>query len=350
MRVRAVDVNLVAQEEYLAGGLGGIARYCREQSANLERIKPVGSCVRITGIREDGLLGMFSTKALGPGFRPSSRITHNLTERPLIPARRDNTVLINTAHEFQRILYPEITRAEGRLISEMPGYLLKKSYMRDILKGDYIIAVSGQTKSEAMRLGFENEVFVVNLGIGDEFMRGRKRIPRKPGKLKVGYIGAVRKRKGIGMLLESMKHLGDDFELRIYGTVFDRYRNEFERLMRTARNATYMGIAPQGGLVDLYDSFDAFVMPSVYEGFGLGILEAQARGVPVIISGKGMLPRETSRYCMKADNAEGIAKILWRLKDIGYDDSLRRTAMKYARSFTWMKTAEKTLKVYEGVS
>ena len=344
---RVLDVNLVAQEEYLGTGLGGITRYCHEQVKNLQHISPSGSGIHITSINESGPLGMLSTKALGLGFRPSSKIMHNMTERPLIPIRRNNTIIINTAHEFQRILYPEVTRAEGRLLSEIPSYWMKKSYMWDMLKADCLIATSTQTRDEALKLGFDNDVFVVNLGVGDEFLCKTRNPNRQRGKFTVGYIGAVRRRKGVDILMEGMNYLDDGFDLRMYGTIFNRYRNEFDVLLRTAKNTKYCGTIAANRLVDTYDSFDALVMPSMYEGFGLGILEAQARGIPVIINSKGKVPRETSRYCMKADSPTGIAKLLWHLKDKGYDGNLRKTAMRYAKGFTWMRTADETLKIYE---
>ena len=346
MVVNAVDVNLIAQEEYLGDGLGGITRYCREQVKNLQNISPEDSRIRVTSINESGSLGMFSAKALGLSFRPSSKITHNMTERPLIPIRRSSTALVNTAHEFQRILYPEVTKVEGRLLSEMPSYWMKKSYMWDILKADYLITTSTQTRDEAVELGFDNDVFVVNLGVGDEFLGKTRHSDQKRMKFTIGYIGAVRKRKGVSTLMESMNYLDDGFRLRMYGMVFNRYREEFNSLLKASKNTKYYGTIAANRLVDTYDSFDVLVMPSMYEGFGLGILEAQARGIPVIINSKGKVPRETSRYCMKADGPEGIAKLLWHLKDKGYDEKLRSTAMKYARGFTWMRTAEETLNVY----
>jgi len=342
-----MDVNLVAQVEYLDGSPGGISRYCYEQTRNIATCMPRNARVRVTSIRRRFPLGMLSTKIAGLGFRQGPGILHNLTEMPLIPSRKDKgAMLVNTAHEFQRILYPEITRAEGRLPSEMPGYLVKKSYMWDILKGDCIIASSTQTRSEARTLGFDNEVFVVNPGVAGEFLSGPGRRRRK-GAFRVGYIGAVRQRKGIETLVKSMDYLNDDFELRIYGMIFDRFRDDFNRIMKGARNTRYCGVAPRSALVRLYDGLDAFVMPSLYEGFGISILEAQARGIPVVVDSWGMLPRETAMHCIKADGAERIASVLWRLKEKGYSERSRRTAKAYARSFTWKRTAEETLRAYE---
>lgn len=343
---KTIDVNLVTQGEYLSGGVGGIGRYCREQVKNIKRIAPADSRVKTTSIVEGRYLGMLETKVLGLSFKPVSKITHNLTERPLTPIRRRETVLVNTAHEFQRILYPEITKTEGRLVSEMPGHWLKMSYMWDMLKGDCIIATSSQTKEEARKLGFDGDIFVVGLGVGREFFRTAK--SRSSGKgFIIGYIGAIRKRKGINMLIDSMNYLDSGFGLKMYGRIFNRYNDEFNMLMKNAKNSKYCGVVSSAGLVDVYDSFDAIVMPSEYEGFGLGILEAQARGLPVIVNGKGKIPKETTRYCLRADNAEEVARLLSRLKDRGYNSSKKKAAMDYARSFTWRKTAKETIDVYQ---
>jgi glycosyltransferase involved in cell wall biosynthesis len=338
------------QSEYLnSGNLGGISRYCQELTRSIPLLlKPSGARVSVTSIPETQF-GMLSTKIKGLTFRPSSRIIHNLTERPLIPLRRGGSILVNTAHEFQRILYPEITKAEGRLPSEMPSYWIKKSYQLDILKGDCLVANSSQTRDEAVRLGFKGDIFVVNPGVSAEFSKEKKVKPR--GKdFVIGYIGTIRKRKGIGMLVESMAHLDPSFKLKIYGTVFRRYEKEFSGILREAKNTEYCGVAPDVGIVDVYDHLDAFVMPSVYEGFGLGILEAQARGLPVIVNGKGLLPLETSRYCYKADGASQIANTLLEIKRNGYDERTRKAAEAYSRGFTWERTAKEMIKVYEKLS
>jgi len=111
----------------------------------------------------------------------------------------------------------------------------------------------------------------------------------------------------------------------------------------------FMGFAPEEKIVDIYDSFDAFVFPSLYEGFGLPILEAQARGLPVIIYKYAKIPKEVRRYCFEAESPEHMAQIIEQLKENGYDEKERKKAMEYARSFTWEKTAKMTLKVYKKV-
>ena len=111
----------------------------------------------------------------------------------------------------------------------------------------------------------------------------------------------------------------------------------------------FKGYVPENKLVQTYDKFDVFVQPTLYEGFGLPILEAQARGLPVIIYKKGRIAKEVRKYCIEVDSPEHMAQIILHLKENGYNEKQRKRAMEYARSFTWEKLARGTLAVYKRV-
>ncbi|MEM3860160.1 MAG: glycosyltransferase, partial [Candidatus Micrarchaeaceae archaeon] len=114
-------------------------------------------------------------------------------------------------------------------------------------------------------------------------------------------------------------------------------------------NVSLMGYLKEKDKVKTYDSFNAFIFPSLYEGFGSPILEAQARGLPVIIYKYGKIPKEVRKYCFEAESPEHMAQIIEELKENGYNERLKKKAIKYARSFTWEKTAKETLGVYKTV-
>ena len=109
-----------------------------------------------------------------------------------------------------------------------------------------------------------------------------------------------------------------------------------------------MGFAPEERLIDIYESFDAFVYPSLYAGLELELLEAQSRGVPVIMYAGGNITKE-AKYHFAAKDEQDMADIIMRLKKNGFDENMRIKASDYAKSFTWKKTAENTLKVYEEI-
>ena len=110
-----------------------------------------------------------------------------------------------------------------------------------------------------------------------------------------------------------------------------------------------MGFVPEEKIVEIYDPSDVFMFPSLYDSFGLPILEAQSRGLPVIIYKYGKIPKEVRRYCFEAESPEHMAQIIEQLKANGYNEKERKKAMDYARSFTWEMTARETLEVYKKV-
>jgi glycosyltransferase involved in cell wall biosynthesis len=100
----------------------------------------------------------------------------------------------------------------------------------------------------------------------------------------------------------------------------------------------------------LFALADAFVFPSFYEGFGLPVLEAMARGVPVACSDRASLPEVAGDAALLFDPADpaAIAAALGRLlSDPAEADRLRTAGRARAATFTWARTAELTLASYE---
>jgi alpha-1,3-rhamnosyl/mannosyltransferase len=106
-------------------------------------------------------------------------------------------------------------------------------------------------------------------------------------------------------------------------------------------------------LACLYTGAAAFVFPSLYEGFGLPILEAMACGCPVICSNAASLPEVAGKAALLVDptDAEGLAHAL----DIVLTDSKLRKAMiqrgmERTSQFSWQETAVRTLEVFNQVA
>ncbi|MGC8648898.1 MAG: glycosyltransferase, partial [Candidatus Micrarchaeia archaeon] len=214
---------------------------------------------------------------------------------------------------------------------------------------DYIIAVSTQTKEEAIKLGFDKkDIFVVNLGIDKRFLKNKLKRERNKANFVVGYLGAMRKRKNLEFAIKAFNLISDP---KIKFDIWGKKEYEYEHLTSVSKNKNinFKGFAPEDKIVYIYDSFDAFVFPSFHEGFGMPILEAQARGLPVIIYKNAMIPKEVRKYCIEAESPEHMAQIIENLKKNGYDEKLRKEAMEYARNFTWDDTIKKIVDVYKDV-
>ena len=112
-----------------------------------------------------------------------------------------------------------------------------------------------------------------------------------------------------------------------------------------------LGFIPQQDLVLLYNEATVFAMPSLYEGFGLPILEAMSCGCPVISSKEGSLGEIAgdAAYFVDAYNIDDIAGGIKKVfEDKSMQKSLSDKGLLRAKKFTWKKTAEETMKVYSG--
>jgi glycosyltransferase involved in cell wall biosynthesis len=115
----------------------------------------------------------------------------------------------------------------------------------------------------------------------------------------------------------------------------------------------HTGYVAESDLVALYNGADVFAYPSLYEGFGLPIVEAMACGTPVITSNVTSLPEVAGEAAVLVDpqSEDDIAAALDRLaNDPGRRDRLRALGAARARTFTWRRMAEETVGVYRALA
>jgi glycosyltransferase involved in cell wall biosynthesis len=103
----------------------------------------------------------------------------------------------------------------------------------------------------------------------------------------------------------------------------------------------------------LYRSATVFVYPSLYEGFGLQVLEAMASGVPVVTSGTSAMPEVADDAAILVD-PESVGRLAWAISLLLTDTELRATMVRRglarSRQFTWEETARRTAAVYRLVA
>ena len=343
-------IGLLGVEGHFSKDSGfGIERYMYELYHSMKAIKNRDFSVSKVELKKLPIIGSGLSFDLISRYRDFSEfdILHNIMPLKFSkPKALRKNILITTAHDFQPILYPEFMfESKPRFKDKLWFELVIKPGLESTLESDYISANSTQTREEAIKLGFnKSRIFVINHGIDKRFMQPIKAKTNKD-KFIVGYIGAMRKRKNLGFEIKAANTIKNK---NIIFDIWGKKEFEYEYLASISKNKNinFNGFAPEKNLINIYDSFDAFIFPSYHEGEGLPILEAQARGLPVIIYKYGKIPKEVRKYCFEAESPEHMAQIIKDIKENGYNEKLRKKATEYARSFTWEKTAKETLEVY----
>ena len=343
--IKVATPYLEMQRSALSGT--GVGRYMEEFSKMSHRCNEIS--ITKCKISKPRYLSNSLAYMVGGAFYDFSGfdIIHNLDFISFYPLRRGNSVWVSTVHDLQPLLYPELND-KAHSIMDKVWYKMLKIYLKIVLKSDYLLVDSSQTMNEAIKAGFPNKkIFLVHHGIADKFLT---RIPKKQHHtgFKAGFISSFRFRKNVTFAVDAIKASSKEISLELYG----KKSLEYSSLVLQAgndRRITFKGFLPDKNIVSTYDSFDAFVYPTLHEGFGLPILEAQARGIPVIIYKAGKVPKEVRKYCFEASSPENMAEILERLYKNGYDDRLRDKATAYARSFTIDKMVKKTFDFYKKI-
>ncbi|ROO00266.1 mannosyltransferase [Pseudomonas moraviensis] len=173
------------------------------------------------------------------------------------------------------------------------------------------------------------------------------------------FVGTIEPRKNIETLLAAYERLPLTMRTRwpLVLTGYHGWRNEaiHQKLEKARREgwARYLGFVPSGDLPLLFAGARLFAFPSLYEGFGLPVLEAMSSGVPVVCSNSSSLPEvagDAALMCAPLD-----IDMLTALLERGLtDDVWRETAMikgiAHALGFSWERCAQETVQVYKRVA
>jgi glycosyltransferase involved in cell wall biosynthesis len=167
-------------------------------------------------------------------------------------------------------------------------------------------------------------------------------------------VGTLEPRKNFNTLLHvllRLQKMGINTPLVLAGRKGWRFESFFQQLHRLGLTGQVLLLdyVDEADLPALYSAADLFVFPSLYEGFGLPVLEAMACGTPVVSSNAASLPEVCGEAARLVDplDVEGWAEaIVSILADPARMEGMRGLGFHQAERFTWEKTAAGTLKVY----
>jgi len=169
------------------------------------------------------------------------------------------------------------------------------------------------------------------------------------------FVGTIEPRKNLILVLKALKIMKIKIPLVIAGWKGwgeKQLKNTLKEL-KLEKQVFLTGYIDNNALACLYSGAQAFVYPSIYEGFGLPVLEAMACGCPVICSNKASLPEVAGEAAFYFDpyNPESLASLLEEiLTNTKTRYALIRAGLNRAKQFSWKKTALKTIKVFKQVA
>ena len=169
------------------------------------------------------------------------------------------------------------------------------------------------------------------------------------------HVGTLEPRKNMVRLLQAFSDLRRTRAVPHDLVLVGQRGWKWEQIFAAVENLDLAGAihfldyVPGIRLPALYNLADALVYPSLYEGFGLPVIEAMASGLPVVTSPRGALPEVAGEAAQMVDPtdvesiAEGIRQVL---TDRSLHASLRARGLTQAARFSWSKTAEQTRQLY----
>ncbi|MCD2346677.1 glycosyltransferase family 4 protein [Clostridium guangxiense] len=249
------------------------------------------------------------------------------------------------------------------------GYLLKflKSIPLVVEKCDAIITVSEYSKKDLLKFFPINpdKIYVTPLAANSNYkimdkaycsgyLLNNYGIKNKF----ILYIGGFSPRKNVKALIYAFskikKSLTQPVSLVIVGSNKDDLNN-LKLLcdkLRISKEVIFTGYVKESELPIFYNTCEVFAYPSLYEGFGLPPLEAMSCGAPVITSNITSIPEvvKDSGILIDPFKSSEIENALWKvLNDESLRNDLKVRGIKNSATFSWKKTAEKTLDIYNAV-
>ena len=368
-----VGLNLIF---LVPGETGGMEVYARELIPRLLSEAPAG--MRFTAFvnREAGEAGAGPWTDLMPAVtvpvRARRRTQWVLGEQLLLAplARREGVEVMHslastapawgafrkvvTVHDLIYRYFPETHQG----VRDLGMRLLVPMAAR---RADRVIAISQATREDLVRFAHvsSSKIDVVPQGVSlraaperlsDAETRARFHLG---GRRVILGLSAKRPHKNLGALLGAIARIPAGERpvvvLAGYPTSHEEELRERARDLGVDEDVRFTGWLTEPELEALWSLTDVFVFPSLYEGFGLPVLEAMARGVPVICSSSSSLPEVAGNAALLFDPLDEAAIALAMMRVLGDSqlaDALRAKGLQRVQEFTWERTARLTLAAY----
>lgn len=284
------------------------------------------------------------------------QIYHGLSHEIPFGLKKAGIKSIVTIHDLIFLVKPQYYRSIDRII-----YRFKSKYACE--NADRIIAISEQTKRDIIHFfGISpQKIQVIYQSCDDQFKRlleaKEKAAIRKRYSLPEQYllsVGTIEERKNLLLLIKAMEHLNPDIKLVVIGkeTAYAKLVHaEINRLSLRER-IIFLRNVPFSDLPAIYQSATIFIYPSLYEGFGIPIIEAAFGKTPVIAATGSCLEEAggPDSIYINPQDILGLAdaiKQLWENKDLAISQAEK--TFRYVQRFNDAKISQDLMNCYQSL-
>ena len=236
----------------------------------------------------------------------------------------------------------DIMRVKNRKFSMDKMYFL--CVYRMLRFNNKIIAISSSTKNDLNKtIGIEKDKISTIYPIYREIKPIKT---AKKGRFTIGYLGALGGRKRTELFLKLAEKInGKNMVINIWGGGKNEALANGSKKFKEEINLK--GFAPENEIEKIYNSFDVFVFPSAYEGFGLPIIEAMMAGKPCFILKDADIPDEVRNGCIVCKNMNEVADKIDSLdKNKKAYSFASEKAFIYSKKFSAKENLDKLIKLY----
>lgn len=265
--------------------------------------------------------------------------------------------VITTIHDLTYILYPDTMDEKNRRS-------LEQDMHHTVINADYIITISESSRRDIIKhLGVtENKIQVIYPGVDEvykkvlssEEINDVKKKYNIPGKYLL-YLGTLEPRKNIETIIRAYnsfkKSHKEDIKLVLAGKKGWLYESIFKLVkdFGIESEVIFTDYIDDTDKAPLYQGAEIFLFPSLYEGFGIPVIEAMASRIPVITSNSSSLPEVAGNAAIITEPLD-YKKISASIERILNEDGLREKmineGIKQAEKFNWDSSAEKLKNIY----
>lgn len=296
-----------------------------------------------------------------PFLLKANNIDVYFNPRYILPFFKGKTKMVVTVHDMIAFLYSEIWPG-------ISGFRIRNYIKLSSQRADAILTISNCAKKDIVRTLHipENKVKVIYCGINKKLFKPipdlslQRLIKRKYGIRKkfILTVGPLGTRKNHDRLIDAYsilpKYIREDYQLIITGEKKGTYNNLLKKVSEIylVDDIVFTGFIPEKEMPMIISAASLFVFPSLYEGFGIPLLEAMACGIPILASNVSSIPEVVGSAALLFDpyNINKMANAINRgITDEDLRQKLVQKGFERIKKYSWKNTAKGILGVFEEV-